>query len=208
MNKKSKFIKLLTAFSSLTLLSACLSSVTTPGMNDQVHRNSVQLVRFSHVIKAESDATNTLSQKTIADLNNFLNSTNVGYGDVLMVDTAYQATNDRVLEIKKYVQKRGHEYAGKTLLGGKPAAGDITLYVERHVVTTPNCGNWPDEPGSALINNPSSFNGCSNIANLGLMVADPRDLIAGQQGTTTTSTAVNAVNANSGSGTRTTRRRR
>ena len=207
MNKKSKFIKLLTAFSSLTLLSACMSSVATPGISDQVHRNSVQLVRFSHVIKAESDATTTLSQKTLADLDNFLDSTNVGYGDVLMVDTAYQTTDSRVVEIQKHVKKRGHEYAGKTLLGAKPAKGDIVLYVERHIVTTPNCGNWPDQPGSTSINNRSSFNGCSTIANLGLMVADPRALVAGEQGITTTSTAVNAVNANSSPNNQTRRRR-
>ncbi|UTW56006.1 CpaD family pilus assembly lipoprotein [Kordiimonas sp. SCSIO 12610] len=194
MTKKHLFAKVFVAAAGLSLLSACGQSVGTPGFNDQVHRNTVQLVRFSHVIKAEDDATSTLSAKTIADLNNFLDSTNVGYGDVLMVDTEYTGAEQRLLDIKQLIKKRGHEYAGKTLLGAKPAKGDIVLYVERHVVTPPNCGNWPDEKGSTALNNRSAFNGCSTIANLGLMVADPRDLISGKQGGTNTRTAVEAAN--------------
>jgi pilus biogenesis lipoprotein CpaD len=208
MIKKSIFAKAFVVSTSLSLLAACGQSVGQPGLNDQVMRNTVQLVRFSHIIKAEDDKTETLSEKTIADLNTFLHNTNVGYGDVLMVDGAYNASDNRLSEIQTLFRKRGYEYAGKTLLGAKPVEGDIVLYVERHVVTTPNCGNWPEDTTYNSENNRSVYNGCSTVANLGLMVANPRDLVSGQSSGTTTATAVNAVNTSANSGRRNTTRRR
>ncbi len=193
MTRKSIFSKTLILAISMTTLAACGQSVGTAGLNDQVHRNTVQLVRFSHVIKAEDDKTATLSAKTMSSLNVFLANSNVGYGDVLMVDSTYSAEDDRVSEISTMLKKRGLTYAGKTFLGAKPDEGDVVLYLERHVVTTPTCGNWPDEIGNNRKNNPSSYHGCSNVANLGLMVANPRDLVSGTTTGNSTGAAVGAI---------------
>jgi pilus biogenesis lipoprotein CpaD len=191
---KSSFIKSTTILIGASLLAACTGNqVASPGANDQVARNSVQLVRFAHTVKAEDDGTDTLSGKTLTELNVFLANTNVGYGDVVMIDSAKSASEDRVTEIADMIRSRGFTYAGRTLLGGKPESGDLILYVERYTVTTPNCGLWPNEPDSSRKNNVSSFNGCANTSNLGLMVANPRDLITGQAGRNTTGAAVGAI---------------
>jgi len=59
-------------------------------------------------------------------------------------------------------------------------ADHMTVVVERYVVTPPDCPNW-SKPASGDHSNtlPSNF-GCADATNLGLMVADPRDLILGR----------------------------
>jgi len=56
----------------------------------------------------------------------------------------------------------------------------VTISIARYVVVTPQCPDWrkpsEDDPG----NTPSSNLGCANETNLGLMVADPRDLVVGK----------------------------
>lgn len=51
--------------------------------------------------------------------------------------------------------------------------------LDRHLVTLPRCPNWSSEPQN-WSNRPSSNFGCSNTTNLGLMVADPADLVGGR----------------------------
>lgn len=52
--------------------------------------------------------------------------------------------------------------------------------LERHLVTLPRCPNWSSPPQN-WSNRPSSNFGCSNTTNLGLMIADPADLVGGRQ---------------------------
>jgi len=60
------------------------------------------------------------------------------------------------------------------------AADHMTVVVERYVVTPPDCPNWSKPPSGEHANTlPSNF-GCADATNLGLMVADPRDLVVGR----------------------------
>jgi pilus assembly protein CpaD len=52
--------------------------------------------------------------------------------------------------------------------------------LDRHLVTLPRCPNWSSEPQN-WSNRPSSNFGCSNTTNLGLMLADPADLVGGRR---------------------------
>jgi pilus assembly protein CpaD len=68
-----------------------------------------------------------------------------------------------------------------------PAAADavprntLLVVVERYVVTPPDCPNWTKSQSGDHDNATSSNFGCSSITNLGLMVADPRDLVIARQ---------------------------
>jgi pilus assembly protein CpaD len=53
------------------------------------------------------------------------------------------------------------------------------LRLERQLVTLPRCPNWSSEPQN-WSNRASSNFGCSNTTNLGLMIADPADLVGGR----------------------------
>jgi pilus assembly protein CpaD len=51
---------------------------------------------------------------------------------------------------------------------------------ERYLVTLPGCPDWSRESGTDFANLPHSNFGCATQSNLGLMVAEPRDLVRGR----------------------------
>jgi pilus assembly protein CpaD len=66
--------------------------------------------------------------------------------------------------------------------GAEGAAIDpdtVIVSVPRHEVVPPACPDWSDAP-DRVTNLPSSNFGCATATNLGLMVADPRDLVSGR----------------------------
>ncbi|MCH7692101.1 MAG: hypothetical protein IIC54_01750 [Proteobacteria bacterium] len=61
-----------------------------------------------------------------------------------------------------------------------PVRGAVKVIVRRYVVTVPGCPDWTGRPGISYGNTPSSNFGCATAINLGLMVADPGDIVAGR----------------------------
>jgi len=183
---------LLAAASMLGLTACVQTDVDVPTQAETVMRNSVQMVRLPLEIRSEDDGTITPSGATLARVNAFLASVEAGYGDVVMLD-AGTVEEDRVEAMADFLRSKGLAYGGTATLGAKPADGTMMLYVERYVVTVPNCGQWEDELTDDRRNNPSSFHGCSMTTALGLMVANPRDLIAGQGRGNSTAAAVGAL---------------
>jgi pilus assembly protein CpaD len=60
-------------------------------------------------------------------------------------------------------------------------ADQLLIKVERYVVTPPNCPDWTKSPLYGQHDNQVASNfGCATTTNLGLMVADPRDLTVGR----------------------------
>jgi pilus biogenesis lipoprotein CpaD len=57
----------------------------------------------------------------------------------------------------------------------------VELVLERYLVTLPACPDWSRESGTDFSNQPHSNFGCANQTNLGLMVADPKDLVLGRK---------------------------
>lgn len=190
MTYQAKILK--SAFLGLGLLglSACQhTDVATASPYEATMRNSVQMIRLPYEIRAEDDGTSTPSGATYAGIQSFLKAANITYGDVLMLDRG-NASDARLSALEDYLKSQGYSYGGSATLGGLPSDGSVVLYLERYVVTTPNCGEWAPESSNNSRNNPSSFFGCSNTSNLGLMVANPRDLVAGQEGRGSTARAV------------------
>lgn len=60
-------------------------------------------------------------------------------------------------------------------------AGSALVAIGRYVVSTPSCPNWRKPSSVDSANQPSSNFGCANETNLGLMVADPADLVVGHE---------------------------
>ena len=56
----------------------------------------------------------------------------------------------------------------------------VELIVERYLVTLPACPDWSRESGTDFSNQPHSNFGCATQTNLGLMVAEPKDLVRGR----------------------------
>jgi pilus assembly protein CpaD len=60
------------------------------------------------------------------------------------------------------------------------ATNHAVVEVGRYLVTLPPCPNWSKAPGTDFTNSYPSNWACANQTNLGQMVANPSDLVAGQ----------------------------
>ncbi len=60
-----------------------------------------------------------------------------------------------------------------------PKVNAVSLIIRRHVVTLPGCPDWSGDK-TTFNNVPSSNWGCANETNLGLMIAEPSDLVRGR----------------------------
>lgn len=179
------------ALCSAVMLGACQpTALSGPTPSETIARNEVKMVRIPHSIQAEDDGTDTPSTYTLNGINLFLKSVSVGYGDLLLLDTSAVAPA-RAKAIEAYLIENGYPYGGHMPLGAEPPLGSLTLYVERHIVVPPECGKWGKQDHEN--NNASSHLGCATAANLGLMVANPRDLILGQSTSNSTAAAVGAI---------------
>jgi pilus assembly protein CpaD len=56
----------------------------------------------------------------------------------------------------------------------------VELVLERYLVTLPACPDWSRRSGLDFDNLPMSNLGCATTTNLGLMVAEPKDLVRGR----------------------------
>ena len=72
------------------------------------------------------------------------------------------------------------------------APGRVRVVVERYVVTPPTCPDWSKPVGEDSQNSPGANFGCANTANLGMMVANPGDLLRGRNPGPADGTAVSA----------------
>ena len=60
------------------------------------------------------------------------------------------------------------------------ASGPVSVAVDRYLVTPPTCAPWNAEASAGMDNSATRPDfGCSNLKNLGGMVADPHDLVSG-----------------------------
>lgn len=57
----------------------------------------------------------------------------------------------------------------------------VEIVLERYMVTPPACPDWSRRSGVDYANQPHSNFGCATETNLGLMIANPRDLVRGRK---------------------------
>lgn len=83
-------------------------------------------------------------------------------------------------EIQTQLARRGID---STLVHGdsdRLAVNTVLVSIDRYVVTTPHCPDFSKATESNYTNTPDSNFGCATAQNLGLMVADPADLVRGR----------------------------
>lgn len=136
--------------------------------------NKVEFVRFEHnVMYHNGDLRPTPAEQE--RLNAFLRDIQAGNGDTIYVTGGSP----------KQRRKLGAQLASRRLDvkdGGKNGTpGRIHVSVERYIVTPPTCPDWSKAMGGDSQNTPGVNFGCATTSNLGMMVANPRDLIRGQE---------------------------
>jgi len=153
---------------------------------DPQKRNEVTMVRIPFMLTFAADQAD-LSAEAIAQLDQFLMRSNVSYGDELSMDFPLERdgglspqNRKRMAYLAALLKERGlHLAAEVTPFGLSPGPDQARFLLSRYVVTPPQCGDW-SQPSTDNYGNASLQNlGCASQAQLGLMVANPRDLVTG-----------------------------
>lgn len=185
--RKSMTKNMMNCFSALAFLTlaACSGSANyTDGDNQR--RNEVTMVRIPYIMTFAADNVN-LSNDSVEKLDIFMMKSNVSYGDELSMDfplerdgNLSEVNQKRLASLKSLLKKRGLRLSSEvTPYGLSPRENQARFLISRYVVTPPRCGDW-SQPSTDNYGNASMSNfGCASQATLGLMVANPRDLIIG-----------------------------
>lgn len=120
----------------------------------------------------------------------FLNRRVTQRSDEIFVDFGvfHETTNmaaDRRVTISEVIVSAGLDPAAVRVRANVRgvAENEINLTVRTYLVTLPSCPDYTSRAGRTFDNRPHSNWGCANAANLGLMVAEPSDLLHGRGGT-------------------------
>ena len=177
----------LTAISVLALgLGACagnsggpLTATNNPSLYS-VHQPVVQHTNFVLDLDASGDS---LSASERARLIGWFEGIELRYGDQIFVDEPrdYPSPGARA-DVGRVLGEYGMLLRdGSPITNGTVAPGTVRVIASRATASVPGCPNWDD---SQLVpsSNTSANYGCAVNANLAAMVADPNDLVRGQQG--------------------------
>jgi len=167
------------------ILNGCSNASQYKGHEAQ-KRNLVEMVRIPYVLSFDAEKA-ALSSDEVRALDIFLSRSSVGYGDELSMDFALERdgkitslNEERLEHIREILMQRGLRLSYElTPYGRTPEQNTARLLVSRYVVTPPQCGDWSQPSTGNYQNALMRDHGCSTQAQLGLMIANPKDLITG-----------------------------
>lgn len=143
----------------------------------------VQWVTHEHSISFNSP-TNLLTNQEMRSLDRFLSEIDLRPSDRLFVDVGPQSgevvSDTRIGVINDQLRHYVPGVRAQPITGEKGGRTNVRLIVGRYVVQPPNCPDFSRPSSSNPGNHPDSNFGCSTTRNLGLMLADPGDLLRGR----------------------------
>ena len=150
--------------------------------------NRVEFVTVSHAVHFAPNSAMPAPEEEQA-LTDFLSQTEFGYGDQVTLDAGPrggQAASDpmaaRRIDAVAAMLRRLRvtaTRASRPTVEGALARDAVVVTVGRYVVTSPLCPDFSKPEGDDYTNTPTSNYGCTTNTNLGLMVANPGDLVRG-----------------------------
>ncbi len=181
------------SFAALTLLAlgtaACGPETNrlTPVSNPSVYSVNQPVVEHTNYVFDAGYAPGGLATFDQGRLAQWFESLEVGYGDRIYVEDGNNAAaRDDVARIAGTYGLLLSEGAPVT---SGPAGAGVRVIVTRAEASVPGCPIWEDELVGATERTSSNF-GCATNQNLARMIADPNDLVRGQdRGSTTDSMA-------------------
>lgn len=158
-------------------LTACVGTTENRGV-ESVHQPVVS--RSNYVLDLNTGY-GGLSPDGSARLSGWFDSLKLGYGDRVSVDgsdspAARAAVADVAARYGLLVD------SDAPVTQGDIAPGNIRVVVSRTKASVPGCPDWATDTGADFASNNISNYGCGVNANLAAMVANPEDLIHGQEG--------------------------
>jgi pilus assembly protein CpaD len=124
-----------------------------------------------------------VSEAELGRLADWFESLSLRYGDRIAVDAPYGSGGIR-RDIGRLTASYGLLLSdGAPVTAGSVRPGYARVVLSRSTASVPGCPNWRQrELSGAPISTESNF-GCATNANIAAMVANPNDLVLGQEGT-------------------------
>lgn len=179
----------------LIALASSLAACNTPDMADKgVAAVNVPVVTSADYVFEAAAPDGALAPGETDRLNGWFQGLGLGYGDSIYVDGAYaDAARGQVAAVAGQYGMMVSD--GAPVTAGAVQPGMVRVVVSRRRASVPYCPNWsvPAQPNYDN-RNMSNF-GCGVNSNIAAMVANPEDLIHGQEasGTGDVNTAAKAV---------------
>ncbi|MBI1180455.1 MAG: hypothetical protein GC201_07835 [Alphaproteobacteria bacterium] len=157
------------------------------GYIDQPQRNQVSLQTYSQRLRLDPMQTR-LTREQVDALNTFLATNGQADGDHLEIRTAMATRNQRnaavAADLRQSFLAGGYAPSKVELVDVPQDAAEIEVVINRYSVVLPDCTNDVRKPSGIqnMGSEPIGLRvfGCSTERDLGLMIADPRDLAGGQ----------------------------
>ncbi len=160
------------------VLASCASQPANWSGAESPKANRVDWVQLEHAVRF-TPAENELSPAEKHKLAQFLARSEIGYGDRLFVTAgASRLASERKAKVREFLSGAGYESIALT---DDDRSGRVAVVVGRYVVTPPACPDWRKRADDDRGNTNFSNFGCATAVNLGLMVADPGDLVRGRR---------------------------
>lgn len=166
-------------------LAACAPSLQNSQWSgaESPKENQVLYLRQTYDVRFEAGK-DTLSPAEQQRLSAFLAREEVGLNDEITLAAGSGGGKEQNLGSRRAASVAGYLRALNLKPAADTAAGapadHVTVVVGRYVVVPPQCPDWRKPSEDDPANTPSSNFGCATATNLGLMVADPRDLVSGK----------------------------
>lgn len=174
--------RLISCLALAAALAACQSPQAEWSNVEAPRQMRVDYHRFTHAA-AFPAGKNELAPGEAQRLDAFLRSAEVTPNDPVYLEAPSndKAASTRISALARDLTRKG--YAVGTLPSARDAVApnSLLVVVERYTVTPPDCPNWTKSPSGNHENADDSNFGCATLTNLGLMVADPRDLVIGRE---------------------------
>lgn len=174
------------------LLGACGSTNMDNRSLYSVNQPLVERTNFTFDV--QSDASGMLVSER-QRLSAWFEGMNIGYGDRIAIEGNTYSAAVRS-DIAAIAEKYGVLLAeGAPVTAGTVPIGSTRIVVTRSTASVPGCPNWSKTAEINMQNATSTNYGCAVNSNLAAMVANPEDLIQGQQGTgeTVVTTSTKAI---------------
>jgi pilus assembly protein CpaD len=187
---KRKFAGALALTLSLAL-GACGGMPTNPSLSS-LKQPVVERTNYTFDVQASGGGLTIPEQQRLSA---WFEALQLGYGDRLSIEDPMMSPATREA-IAKLAARHGVLLSdGAPLTAGYIEPGAARVVVTRSSASVPGCPDWSASSDMNFDNGTSPGYGCATNGNLAAMVANPEDLIAGQNGsgTTTVSTSNKAI---------------
>ena len=164
-----------------------LTATSNPSLYS-VHQPVVQRTDFVLDLATSGD---NVPASELQRLDAWFASLDASYGDRIFIDEAqgYESASVRG-DIARVAAAYGLLLSdGAPILNGAVPPGRVRVIASRATASVPSCPNWAEDALESASETSSNF-GCATNANLAAMIANPDDLIVGQDGSGTDSAGV------------------